>query len=1705
MDKSKLDAEIKLLSKKREVLVERVDRLKDYALELDSVKPPAKILKAFNIMYPKFEDTISEIKKYDLRINELYLQDDPEFDPVFTPYEDNYDFIHYIAKTLQVSEPQGVQSTGPLASETIVDSKILLNKLEIPEFSGTMETWLHFSQLFDSLVHCNKHFSELQKVSYLVSKLKGPALKSVQLIPPTAENYSVIRELLWGRYDNPRVVADSYFNQVFNFVPFKTESRETLESFLNNFSAPIAALKRLYSGSDLSDQIFLYRGLRVIDPRSRREFENFSRNKRDVSFDDLSAFIEGQLRTLNNQADKSNDNKLLGKGDFKKPQNSHVFMVDSVKPEKVFVCMFCKMKGHTFVNCRKIEKMSPWDRFRTAKRLNLCLKCFSYNHAAADCKTNNCKECGNPHNVLLHYAKKVEASTPSSSVTANCAVAQTKTSVVLLSTAQVEVKDRQGRTHTARFLLDSGSESHFITSKLSKKLALPFERVRSSVIGLGGKSSSVLGKTHLTFTSKFDSKTSFSIEPLIIDKIIDKLPSAEIDVSELSYLKSLMLADEVFSHPSVIDGIIGAELIPHILSGTKVVDVADNPVAIYSALGFVLMGKAPLLKKEHSDSVSFCSFLSDECLPNILEKFWNLEEVPHKTHLTFEEKECEKLYTSTVRRNDDGRFVVSLPFRIESPNLGDTFHTAERRFFNLEKKLDKNEDMKISYHKALKDYIDQGHISLMEGSNHQDGYFIPHHCVYKESTSTPMRVVFDASAKGSSGLSLNDALYTGPKLQADIFSLLLNFRIFKIALSADIKQMYRQIEVRDTDRMYQKILWRFSKNQSLQTYCHNMVVFGLSSSPYLALRTVIQLVAEEGKNFPVASRYVPRDMYMDDLVTSVENFEEASELHHQAKALFQKGGFHLVKWTSNFPDQIRDFSDRLEQNVEKNFIKEDHTLPILGLVWDPSDDNFHFKINLKPSKGTKREILSVVARIYDPLGFLAPVLLLAKGLIKELWKEKKDWDDLPSASISEIWEKFQAELAIIPDLKFPRHLGIQTNAVVSLFGFCDASERGYGAVIYLLVETPENSLVRFLCAKSKIAPSKTLSIPRLELCAALLLSRLIQSAYSILKLRIPIKQVLAFSDSEIVLCWLRSSPACWQTFVANRVAEIQDRSEIGRWSHVSGKQNPADCLSRGLLPGELPLKSLWWNGPPWILWDPAGWPITSSIPDCDPPERKNTTVMVVAIDNTSNQIEKLIENSSDYGRLLRTLVIVLRFLKLIPKIAGTRHDLDHAEHYLCKVVQNFHFAEDISNLQNNRLSSKGIRCLNPFLKDGIIRVGGRLSRAKLGYDHAHPVLLPKKHRLVNLIIDYYHRVNLHTGPHLLLAVLRQKFWILSARSVVRQRIKSCNLCFINNPRPTYPIMADLPECRVNESKAFLHTGVDYAGPIKISIGRKRNPVTSKAYICLFVCLTTKAVHLELVSGLSSELFLSAFKRFLSRRGECRVMYSDNGTNFIGAKTELDELYRFISESKHQNLLNKGLEVHRIDWKFLPPNSPHFGGIWEANIKSVKTHLFKVIGLQVLSYEELNSILIQIESLLNSRPLCPLSADPSDPVVLTPAHFLMASPLTSLPSSDLTQVSQNRLSRFQLVDQMVQTFWNRWKREYLHELQVRRKWLTDNSSVTKGTVVVVEQNNSPPLSWPLGVVEEIYPGVDGVVRVVQVRTTEGSYKRPVIKVYPLPTQ
>lgn len=1750
MTSSSNEQKIKLLECQRQLYFERIQQIYDNSRK-DLNNPEA--LEDFLCSVETLDEIRSNFQQCVKDINLIFLKMDKDSVPDFNKWLAFEDLYCRIKRKHTQFVPK---STITIKHNDNSSQGVKLARIEIPEFDGNAKDWPLFYATFQNAVHLNPSLSVTEKMFYLASKLKDKAKNIYAGFVPSAENYETIYSALVSKFEDKRNLAGTYLNQMFSLKPIASATADNLENLIDQFSNSYLALNNLKL-TDLCDFVMSHALLNRLDKETARLFEMENRGKEIPTLEDLISFVRDRIKVLNRTGDNTNNVSISTKF---KPQNT-----TSRNSPRSFVvnnnaCPLCKDSSHErLYSCPKFKALNPRERYDYVKKLRACINCLSLQHNTNACKSENrCFHCKKSHHSTLCFqtdnrspvvgsmiasanlhgridnkgnspgstdrqtiaSSSSVSNKPVDNVTSFCSMSANsksprKTHNVLLGTVLADVKRSDGTVGQVRILIDNGSQNHFISRRACKKLGIRIfhDSTERSVNGIGSSSQSIIGMADITLMSRYDTTFSLKIRPLVLKTIASDLPSCEFDISPLSYIGDLQLADPNFNKPAEIDILLGAEIFMEILRPEKLLGPPGKPDLLETAFGYLLLGSIASLPCHNNsacndnDHAFFSS--GDDSIETLVSKFWELESVPTQTHMSKSEKECEDFYAlNTHRDNTTGRYVTALPFSQPTSMLGDSLTTASRCLSSLERRFQTNTALKQEYDNVMRDYLERNIISPASALTDKDYYVIPHHGVCR--MDKPLRVVLNASAKCiDTNVSLNDCLHSGPNLQADLTAIILKFRLFPIALTADIKQMFLAIGIREEDRRFLNILYKFDEDDTAKLYNFNRVCFGLRCSPYLAMKTVKQLAHDE-TDLPIASDIASNHLYMDDLGVSVATAEEGVQLSQNLIELFKRGGFDLVKFVSNSPEVLKAIptENRLSSKIE--FDKEDN-LKLLGLIWSPIEDEFSISIKFNPqSKCTKRLMLSTIAKLWDINGFCAPVILHAKLLIKALWTANIDWDAEPPRYICVAWKRFLTELPALQDFKIPRFLGIVPNSRVIMLGFADASEKALGASVYVCIQPASGpNEVNLIGAKSKVAPLKVVSLARLELCALVLLSKLFRFIIDTVSSRCHIDEIFAFSDSTVALHWVHSSPHRFDTFVANRIAQIQDNLSAKHFYHCESSQNPSDCLSRGLTPAQLLDHPLWLHGPTWARDEVHTWPINRFTFDPAQDEKlleiKKHSNVFITTEDEEPLLCTLAKRVSSWSKFLRIVVYMYRFLGKLPR--SDRMQLDHlqyAEIAVIKALQQQYFRNDINALAKNHRVSKSLLPLSPFLDNNILRVGGRLEKSSLEFDSKHPILLPKKDHIVNLIIDYYHRKYLHAGPQLLLSMLRQKFWIISGRSTVKQRFRLCNSCFKANPRTEAPFMATLPAARVNEAKAFLWTGVDYAGPQEILISRYRGARKVPCYFSLFTCMVTRSVHVEISTDLSTASFLRAFRRFISRRGKILSLFSDNGTNFVGAKAKLDELNKFLKSKAFQDAFTQETLYQGINWVFNAPTASHMGGAWESMIRVFKSHLRRTIGDVLLTYEELLTVATQVEAILNSRPLTVLSSDPAEPEALTPAHFLTLGPLDSFhsdPRIDSVDLVRNK----RLIDGIVQRFWNRWRREYLNTLQTRAKWNTKSYPVTKGTVVLLKSENSRPLQWPIGIIDEVKPSSDGIIRIVSVRTRNGTYVRPVVKLCVLPSQ
>ena len=602
-------------------------------------------------------------------------------------------------------------------------------------------------------------------------------------------------------------------------------------------------------------------------------------------------------------------------------------------------------------------------------------------------------------------------------------------------------------------------------------------------------------------------------------------------------------------------------------------------------------------------------------------------------------------------------------------------------------------------------------------------------------------------------------------------------------------------------------------------------------------------------------------------------------------------------------------------------------------------------------------------------------------------------------------------------------------------------------------------------------------------------------------LNVDVKDVIGWSDSTIVLCQLNNSPARYKTFVANRIAAATSVLPPSAWNHVPTADNPADCGSRGVSAEELRGHSLWWSGPPWLKMEPIAVPRQPQKSDLDSLKdhgAKPAACLVVSSNPTTWFEHKFLS----YWKLLYVTARLKRSIfnfsascRGHPQNKDNRLSLDElraAELFLIQSSQRRAFPAEFKQLTaippKTLSSSSKLLHLRPVLgQDGLLHIGGRLSQAPIPIEQKHPIILSAHDVFVKLLFKYDHVLLSHCGPTLLISHEGRDHFVIGARRLARTVCRQCITCRKVAATAQTQQMGQLPAARVQPASPFFTTGIDYAGPFILKRGYTRKPQLVKAWLAVFVCFTTKAVHLEVVSDMTNEAFLATLKRFVSRRGLPQAIHADNGSNFIGAKNDLKALYVFLQDTYKEDVIHTYLQKHKVEWHCIPERAPHFGGLWEAAVKSAKHHLKRVLGEQQLNFEEMSTVAAQVEACLNSRPLGAYYCHSPDGVVpLTPGHFLVGRSLHAYPETKV-DAKMELCKRWNLCQAVTQHFWDRWSKEYLQQMQASRKWATATPSLEVGDMVLVKDDFAFQQHWSLAKVTATYPGDDGLVRAVDIMT------------------
>ncbi|XP_035986832.1 uncharacterized protein LOC118560169 [Fundulus heteroclitus] len=1399
------------------------------------------------------------------------------------------------------------------------------------------------------------------------------------------------------------------------------------------------------------------------------------------------------------------------------------------------------------------------------KENKMCFGCLCIGHMSKYCRKRLlCRVCNFKHPTLLHVHSKAKQM---SAIQANNDLEVAREGALMsvqssgltgagrldctFSILPVQVKSKRGNETVVTYaFLDPGSTASFCTERLMNRLNLTGRKLGILLRTMGQEK--VVDSYMLSGleVAGLDSDNFCSLPEMFTQR------SMPVHQGNIPHSKDLIrwphLSDiKIPEINADVDLLIGTN-VPRVLEPWEVVRSVDGgSYAIRTILGWTVNGP---LRGDYQISDQYV--LPDIRVNRIsvarLDELWEKQlkvDFPETLHeeqsgLSREDQRFMKSVLESAKLID-GHYNIGLPVKQRHFKMQNNRTVAIQRALSLKRRLNKDPSFCTNYTTFMYEMLANGYAERVptEQLARCDGrvWYIPHHGVYHPKKKK-LRVVFDCGATFQ-GTSLNSQLLQGPDLTSLLVGVLTRFRKEPVVLMADVEAMFHQVRVPAEDCDLLRFLWWPGGDCSQELVEFRMVahLFGATSSPSCACFALRKCAEDNREHFsPLAINTVLHHFYVDDCLVSVCSEEEAVSLCGELIMLCAKGGFKLTKWISNRRTVLATIPQEERAKEVKDLDLDSDALPVeraLGVQWCVQSDSFKFKIILKNRPITRRGILSVISSVYDPLGFLAPVVLSAKIFLQGLCRKRLGWDDPLPCSVTREWMSWLEDLHHLENFKVSRCLKpVDFGDLVSarLHHFADASEEGFGTVTYLLLQDNKGHFhSSFVMGKARVAPLKPITIPCMELTAAVVASRMDKLWRQ--ELQMDLQESVFWTDSTSVLKYIKNETSRFKIFVANRVSEILKLSDISQWRYVNTSNNPADLASRGVKVQSFLKTGVWLCGPDFLCEPEIRWPENPEILESSlvgDPEVRTELVNTVQVEQVS-PMEKLIGYFSSWLRLKRAvgwflkfktvLVSLVQHRKLLretliqsdlnaeqlekevqaqmknvkaqlPKCFLSMEDMVVAESAIICFCQRTRFPEELANLEKGQ----GVRRtshlfkLSPFLDGGLIRVGGRLSRASMPVEAKHPVILAKDLYISNLILHHVHEVTGHSGRNYMLSHLRQKYWIPGACVAIRRILAKCVICRRLSAAPGHQKMADLPHNRITpDEPPFSRVGLDCFGPFEVKRGR----AVVKRYGPIFTCLAIRAIHLEVLSSLDTDSFINGLRRFIARRGQVLEIRSDNGTNFVGAEREL----RKAIEKLNHKLINDVLLQKNVKWVFNPPAASHHGGAWERLIRSVRKVLNSILKTQTLDEEGLVTVFCEAESIVNSRPITKASTDLQDLEALTPNHLLLLKTQPLLPPGVFEKEDLYARRRWKQVQYMADLFWKRWVKEYLPELQERQKWNTARRNFVPGDLVVLVDDMAPRNTWTTGRIVDTVPDKNGLVRRVRIKTKTSCLDRPITKI------
>ncbi|XP_075989157.1 uncharacterized protein LOC142986969 [Anticarsia gemmatalis] len=1612
--------------------------------------------------------------------------------------------------------------------------------IELPIFNGSYQDWLPFRAAY---YETESVYSTVENINRLRRNLKGKAREAVEGLLITDAHPSEIMQALESRFGRPESIAMMQM-EALRVLPRLTESPRDICIFATKISNIVATLKTLSCINYMYNPEVSKTIVDKLTPTLRYRFFDFAaaEPKEDPDLMKLDKFLRRESTLCSPYALPEQISTQPPFTAQKRPQRVHNVTEKPYTPR----CPVCEQTGHLVTECGRFKKMNEDERWDIAKAKRLCFRCLRYRKVTHRCATKQCgvNDCKYTHHTLLHCNKKEDKKeSEASEIITSTWTPRKKQSFLKIIPVQVEGSTGQINTFA---LMDDGSTVTLIDNDLAKQIGAtgPVDPLKIQTIS--DVKTSEIASRRVTFSIRGMNGFEDRIQARTVRNF--QVSSQRVSREHIKACQHLKDIQGELTYEDVKPKLLIGQDNWHLLltsdirKGNK-----DQPVASLTSLGWVLHGSLLKHKTQSIDFVSHMTETNEDHIETLVKQYFEMDAIclNPKRPRSDPEEQALRILDNTTKKTEDGRYETSLLWRKEDYNLPNNYENSLKRLHNIEKKIDRDQVLKTKYKEQMEALVQKGYAEpAPRETTPGKTWYLPHFAVINPMKPEKLRVVHDAAAK-TKGVSLNDMLLKGPDLLQSLPGVVMKFRQHAIAVTADIKEMFMQVQLRVQDRDALRYLWRGDRRDDNppEEYRMKSLIFGASSSPSTAIYVKNLNAKQYEVSNPEAALAIKNKHYVDDYLDSFETLEDAIRITKDVRQIHQNASFELKQWKSNSPSLLAALGEQEQREDLELYTSTETTERVLGVIWKITTDELTFNLNLarieppllKRKTPTKREALKIVMSLFDPLGLASPVTIKAKQILQEVWRRGTGWDAEIQEDLAEEWKIWMEHLQRLRDVTIPRrYLGYSDATKLQLHVFTDASESAYSAVLYWRTETPNGDVaVSLIMAKAKVAPLKLTSIPRLELQAAVMGTRIAETVIEEHEKK-PDKRVF-WTDSRTVLTWIRTGSRSYKPFVAHRLAAIEESTKVNEWRWIPTKMNVADDATRDV-PVAFDKHHRWYKGPDFLLTDEELWPTEKHNEKTEDSTEEKVHLTRHKEDLKLSQGLPDVSRFSDWNRLRYTTARVLQFIqlcrnrtdnvnykrtirntvkdpnwnqttkrevvkkatslrsydKIIPVTAET---LKKAEELLMCASQVEAFATDIEDLKDNKPINKESRLhhLSVELTNDVIRLRSRIDAIGATNEAIKsPMVLDGNHPTVKLWVNSVHRQLHHAGVEATVNECRQQYWVIRIRPVTRAILKRCLFCRMKTQVPPHPRTGDLPACRLaHHRRPFTYTGVDYFGPLSVAVGRTRQ----KRYVAIFTCLTTRAVHLEIAGSLTTDSAIMALRRMIARRGCPTEIWSDNGTNLKGADKELRQA---IDAGTSQEAAKR-----TISWRYIPPGAPFMGGAWERLVRSVKVALTATLHERNPTEEVLSTLLSEAEYTVNSRPLTHVSVSAEDPEALTPNHFLLGGPGRVPQPGTFTERDELSTSKWRAAQRLADVFWTRWLREYLPELQNRREPHGRGPAVRVDDLVQVVDPNLPRNIWLRGRVTAVYPGPDNVVRTVDILTKGGVLRRPVRKLVILP--